>query len=147
MTDLNVAPEIDPRNPTEKTSEEDDEHTARVLEAVESAEFWEKQAVALGEAGLIRYFQPKYNDRLKYNFPAKKQVSLDQVRDLDLHGLVVEFQGIAVDGIYGTQTINHYSELHFAGFSVHLDKDREVTLTLEATNSAFPTMLPSPPED
>jgi hypothetical protein len=147
VTDLKLAPEIDPRNPTEKTSEEDDEHTKKVCDTIGSPGFWEKQAVALGEAGLIRYFQPKYNDKLKYNFPARNQVSLEAVRELDLHGLVVEFQGESVDGTYGTQTANSYSDLHFVGFSVHLDKNREVTLTLNAANSPLRTLLASTPED
>ena len=50
----------------------------------------ERKAVALAEAGLIRGWQPKYNDRMKYNFPARKQISLETAQDLDLHNLVIE---------------------------------------------------------
>src|SRR5450755_293418 len=77
ISDLNVFPEIDPRFPTQKSSAEDDEHIRHVIDAVYNDAFKEKEAVALAEAGLIRYFQPHYNDRMKYAFPAHKQVSLE----------------------------------------------------------------------
>jgi hypothetical protein len=133
ITDVNVLSEIDPRPPTSMTSDVDDEHIARVMRAVADGDFRERDAVALAEAGVIRFFQPPYNDRLKYNFPARKQVHLDAARALDLHGLVVELQGEDAFAYYesAAQPVRF---MHFAGYAIHLDPDRADTVALDATD-------------
>lgn len=50
----------------------------------------EHQQICLAEAGLIRYFQPKYNVIYKDNFPDGKYKILESCYDLDFSGLVVE---------------------------------------------------------
>lgn len=50
----------------------------------------EHQQICLTEAGLIRYFQPKYNAIYKDNFPSDKHKILSSCYDLDFSGLVVE---------------------------------------------------------
>lgn len=140
ISEENLFPEIDPRGPTEKSSVEDDEHIDLVVKAVEIGSFREKEAVSLAEAGLIRFFQPQYNDRMKYSFPARKQVPLESIRRLDFHGLVVELQSYAVDALYGSDVQKH-SWIHFAGFVIHQDDERAGTIILAATDA-----LPGMPE-
>jgi hypothetical protein len=141
ITDENLFPEIDPRGPTEKSSAEDDDHISLVVNYFESGSFREKEAVALAEAGLIRYFQPEYNDRMKYSFPARKQVPLESVRRLDFHGLIVELQSEAVDALYGSRAQKR-AWVHFAGFAIHEDKERAGTISLAAANWSPKWMKP-----
>lgn len=71
------------------TDDEDTAHGATVLHTTHRDGFMDREAVALAEAGLIRGWQPDYNNHFKYNFPARKEVSLETARDLDLHGFIV----------------------------------------------------------
>lgn len=48
------------------------------------------QQICLAEAGLIRYFQPKYNDIYKESFPASDQKILSACYDLDFSALITE---------------------------------------------------------
>lgn len=50
----------------------------------------EYEQICLVEAGLIRYFQPRYNEIYKDNFPNDKHKVLASCYDLDFSGLVVE---------------------------------------------------------
>jgi hypothetical protein len=131
ITDENLFPEIEPRFPAERSSEEDDEHSELVINAVGSGSFREKEAVALAEAGLIRFFQPEYNNHMKYSFPASKHIALESVRRLDFHGLVVELQAMDIGALYGSST-RKYSSVHFAGFAIHQSNNRAGTIVLEA---------------
>lgn len=47
------------------------------------------QEICLIEAGLIRYFQPKYNKIYKENFPSQKHKILEQCYYLDFSALIV----------------------------------------------------------
>ena len=48
------------------------------------------QQICLAEASLIRYFQPRYNEIYKHNFPNENHKLLQSCYDLDFSGLVVE---------------------------------------------------------
>jgi hypothetical protein len=50
----------------------------------------EYQQICLIEAGLIRYFQPKYNKTYKETFPSEKHKILEECYSLDFSGLIVE---------------------------------------------------------
>jgi hypothetical protein len=113
------------------TDDEDNAHIDQVVTQFHRSGFKDREAVALAEAGLIRGWQPEYNDRLKYNFPARKQVSLEVARSLDLHGLVVEWQSFDLPANYFSVNEDP-GKLAFFGYKVHLDVDRAQTLTLEA---------------
>ncbi len=96
---------------------------ARIAMAVyRDGSFRERDSVALAEAGLIRYFQPKYNDRLKRNFPTPRQVPLVTARSFDFHGLVVELQGQHVGASYGSAFVE-FNSIHFERFVIHSDAD------------------------
>lgn len=49
-----------------------------------------KQKIGMIEAGLIRYFQPHYNEIFKIKFPSTKHKVLKSCYDLDITALVVE---------------------------------------------------------
>lgn len=49
-----------------------------------------KQQISLIEAGLIRYFQPKYNEIYKDSFPSSSHKVLQGCYKLDFSGLIVE---------------------------------------------------------
>jgi len=49
-----------------------------------------KQKIAMVEAGLIRYFQPFYNEVFKTKFPSTKHKTLSSCKKLDVSALVVE---------------------------------------------------------
>ena len=130
ITDLNMSSDMDPRYPPTSSNADDETHRAAVLRSsLESPEFWNREAVTLSEAGLIRYFQPQFNDRMKYNFPARRQVSLESVRALDLYGLIVELQGEHVGATFGSE-IQPYRSLHFGGFVLHREPARHVEMTM-----------------
>ncbi|WP_043157302.1 hypothetical protein [Aeromonas diversa] len=50
----------------------------------------EREQICLVEAGLIRYFQPRYNEIYKENFPSDTHKILESCYDLDFSGLIVE---------------------------------------------------------
>ena len=50
----------------------------------------EGQRIGLAEAGLIRYFKPKYNEIFKESFPAADQKVLSECYQLDFSALIVE---------------------------------------------------------
>lgn len=50
----------------------------------------EHEQICLIEAGLIRYFQPRYNAIYKDNFPSDKHKILEECYNLDFSGLIVE---------------------------------------------------------
>lgn len=128
VIDVQIVQEISPK-PGRVSDDDDNEHTLAVLKKVHGEGFRDREAVALAEAGLIRGWQPEYNDRLKHKFPARKQTPLDSARDLDLHGLIVEWQSLDLPAQYfcGSQGP---ARMFFFGYEVHLEKDRAETLSL-----------------
>ncbi|ELY2856296.1 hypothetical protein SMC92_003393 [Cronobacter dublinensis] len=50
----------------------------------------EYEQICLVEAGLIRYFQPRYNEIYKDSFPSDKHKILESCYNLDFSGLIVE---------------------------------------------------------
>jgi len=53
-------------------------------------EITEELKILLVEAGLIRYFQPKYNEKYKANFPMHNHRILNEVYEIDFGALSVE---------------------------------------------------------
>lgn len=67
-----------------------DEESSQYLQDVMDAKFSRKNRVSLAEAGLIRYFEPKYNKIYKNTFPSEKHKVLEELLELDFSGLVVQ---------------------------------------------------------
>lgn len=133
ITDSNLYTEIDHRG-ANISEEEDSKHSSRVHDSLSSGSFLSRDAVSLAEAGLIRSFQPIYNDRLKHTFPAKKQVPLEVIRELDIQGLMVELQGHDVSAQYGNKS-TPYKSVQFVGYSIHRDENRPDGWVLQASNN------------
>lgn len=55
------------------------------------------QEISLIEAGLIRYFRPKYNDKYKETFPMSSQKILAELYSIDFSGLTVEINTESVN--------------------------------------------------
>lgn len=131
VVDTQVISEI-VAGPTRMSDEEDNEHLGAVMRAIQSGNFRERESVALAEAGLIRGWQPEFNDRMKYNFPARKQVPLETARALDLHGLIVEWQSDQLRPWTYWSGSQAPSWLFFYTYEIHTEPGREITLILSS---------------
>jgi hypothetical protein len=148
VCDVQIVQEISP-TPGSVCDDVDNQHILTVLKRVYGEGFQDREAVALAEAGLIRGWQPEYNDRLKHNFPARQQTPLDTARDLDLHGLVVEWQSTDLPARYFCGKRDP-SRMFFFGYEVHLEKGRAETLSLRTLRApllgglgrAWPNLIP-----
>lgn len=83
----------------------------------------EAERVALYEASLIRYFQPKYNIKFKDSFPSTNMKVLADCYDKDFAGLVSE---ICIDELpfkLCSQVVPP-SQYHIAKFDLHEDEAR-----------------------
>lgn len=105
------------------SGKEDLDHVMAVMKATYGDGFKRRESVALAEAGLIRGWQPEYNDKLKYKFPARKQVSLETVRKLDMFALVVEWQSLQLPIAYWCTSWEPHS-INFFSYEVHCDEER-----------------------
>jgi hypothetical protein len=129
ISDVHLMSEISPRTPTQTSDEDDDRHTLELIQRVERGEFREKEAVALAEAGMIRYFQPEYNVNFKNNFPDRRHVSMQSCYGLDLNELVVELQAQDVYARYHTKSTLP-GRVHFMRFPLHSVDNRPQMLEL-----------------
>lgn len=67
----------------------DDSNEKRLMKAIRNPPD-KKQKTAMVEAGLIRYFQPHYNEVFKIKFPSTKHKTLQSCKALDVSALIVE---------------------------------------------------------
>ena len=72
-----------------KDANTDNTNETRLMEAIRNPPS-KRQKISLVEAGLIRYFQPHYNEMFKIKFPSAKHKTLQSCKDLDVSALVVE---------------------------------------------------------
>lgn len=138
VTDVSGSQIFSPDAEPEYTKAERERDVRIAASIYHDTAFRERDCVALAEAGLIRYFQPQYNDRLKSNFPAPRQVPLESVRSYDFHSLVVELQGQELGARYGSEVVPH-DVIHFERFVIHNDADRQdpfALLTQETSQSS-----------
>ena len=84
----------------------------------QAAEISEGQEIALIEAGLIRYFQPPYNEKYKHTFPAQSQKILAELYSIDFSGLTVE---INTESLHGRLLSGHRPPgfHHMAYYDLH----------------------------
>ncbi|HZG02287.1 MAG TPA: hypothetical protein VE546_01710, partial [Streptomyces sp.] len=94
ITDVATMSTMHPRDVGTVSEEEDTAHAVRVYKkVVQNEHFNGHEGVALAEAGLIRYFQPKYNKIFRDNFPDPQHVSLAECMDLEVNTLIIELHG------------------------------------------------------
>lgn len=67
----------------------DDSNEKRLMSAIRNPPD-KKQKIAMVEACLIRYFQPRYNEIFKIKFPSTKHKTLLSCKKLDASALIVE---------------------------------------------------------
>lgn len=79
------------------SGEEDTAHVLEVFQRVNSPQFYSREALAMAEAGLIRFFRPQYNEKFRNNFPDPKHVHISTAYELDLADLMVELFGHALN--------------------------------------------------
>jgi hypothetical protein len=67
----------------------DDSNEKRLMTAIRNPPD-KKQKIAMVEASLIRYFQPKFNEIFKIKFPSTKHKTLQSCKALDVSAIIVE---------------------------------------------------------
>ncbi|HBQ8679191.1 TPA: hypothetical protein L9A61_002145 [Klebsiella pneumoniae] len=119
----------------DKNSIGGDEDIARLKSIVDN-HLSEKEVVCLAEAGLIRYFQPKYNAIYRESFPASDQKILAGCFELDFSGLTVELE-------LSESPLRLYSERvkssfhHIAAFNLTDEQERLGFFTLSDGKDAM----------
>lgn len=96
---------------------EDDRDVVHDLQRQQD-EITEDLQIALIEAGLIKYFQPPYNDKYKKRFPSPTQKLLDEVYSIDFGALTVEINTEEIHArlLSGAQKPGFH---HIASFDLH----------------------------
>ncbi len=79
---------MDPTKPTRTSPDEDLSHLLQTVRHPPS----EQEQINFAEAGLIRYFQPVYNEMFKETFPSSAHKTYSGCYDADLNGLMIEVQ-------------------------------------------------------
>ena len=77
----------------------------------------EHQQICLIEAGLIRHFQPNYNEIYKENFPQQNYKILKSCYDLDFSGLIVEINTEELGFLLYSRTVSP-KDHHFCNFDL-----------------------------
>ena len=93
-----------------------DENESRMFKAIDNPPS-KKQKISLIEAGLIRYFQPHYNETFKIKFPSTKLKTLQSCYDLDISGLIVELDTSELNFYLYSQTVKPHW-VHFAKYDL-----------------------------
>lgn len=84
----------------------------------------EQQMINYTEAALIRYFEPIYNDKFKYNFPNPAHSSYSQCYDIELNALCVElFTEDFKCSLWSPKIKPHYE--HLIKFELFSKEDRK----------------------
>ncbi len=82
------------------------------------------ESINLIEAGLIRYFKPIFNERLKNNFPSVRQKMLSKLSNLDISGLIIEIPNSELDFRLYTDSISPQF-MHFAQYDLSTSDGRK----------------------
>lgn len=95
-----------------------------------------KIETSLAEAGLIRYFQPKYNEKYKNNFPSTAHAVTEALYEIDFLAFVVELD---TDDIH----VRLFSQRrppgfhHIANFDLHDPAERRSFFNMLETSSSY----------
>lgn len=90
--------------------DESDKNESRLFNTIQNPPN-KKQKIGLVEAGLIRYFQPHYNEIFKIKFPSTKHKVLQSCFKLDISGFVVELNSENLNYFLYSKTVktnNHH---------------------------------------
>lgn len=128
--------QMDGKAKVKTTAEDDSQRFYSIIDNPLS----EHQQVCLTEAGLIRYFQPKYNKTYKEKFPSIKHKILEECYKLDFSGLVVEINTEELNFfLYSDSAQKHFHHIakinlidheeRYGFFHFILDKDTQSVCT------------------
>jgi hypothetical protein len=128
----------------DKTVIRNESDTKRFLSVMDNALSVHDQ-ICLVEAGLIRYFEPKYNEVYKDSFPAADQKILNHCYELDFSGLVVEIDTEELGLTLRSPKVSARSH-HIAQFDlVDPTKRRSFFTFVDGSGRAFSTEGVIPP--
>lgn len=102
------------------------------------------EQVSLIEAGLIRYFKPEYNNKLKETFPSDGQKLLARLYATDIAGLVVEINTEDAHARLWSPTRGD-GEHHIATFDLHDPRVRQSFFTMTDAEGQVVTSVESGP--
>lgn len=113
-----------------------DEESSKYFNDSMNAKFSRKNRVSLAEAGLIRYFEPKYNKIYKNTFPSEKHKVLSELLELDFSGLIVEIDTSNIKTKLYSEKQNAYPKfvskvnpyVHIANIPLYSAEERETFL-------------------
>lgn len=95
-----------------------------------------KIETALAEAGLIRYFQPRYNEKYKNNFPSAAHSITESLYEIDFLGLVVEINTEDINvRLFSEKRAPGYH--HIASFDLHDPDARQSFFNMLQTSSSY----------
>lgn len=95
-----------------------------------------KNEIALAEAGLIKYFKPRYNDKYKNNFPDKAHAITESLYEIDFIAFAVELNTEDIK-------VRLYSETrppgfhHIANYDLHDPEIRKSFFNLLESSSSY----------
>ena len=92
--------------------------------------------IALAEAGLIKYFAPKYNEKYKNTFPQRAHSITESLYDIDFTGFTVELntENIHVRLFSKERSAGHH---HIAAFDLHDPTLRRSFFSLMESSSSY----------
>lgn len=112
----------------DKTAIRDESDALRFISIMDNP-LTEHQQICLAEAGLIRYFQPEYNEIYKSSFPADDQKILHDCYKYDFSGLITEIDTEDLHvSLYSTTVSPSYH--HIAQFDLIDPKKRRSFFTM-----------------
>lgn len=116
-----------------------DENEERLFNAIDNPPS-KKQKISLIEAGLIRYFQPKYNDIFRTKFPSTKLKTLQSCYDLDISGLIVELSLSEFDFALYSESIKP-KWTHFAQYDLVSAQNRASFFHIHRIGGTFTKVI------
>ncbi|MGR6771640.1 hypothetical protein ACU36R_08430 [Pectobacterium brasiliense] len=103
-------------------ADQSDKNEERLFNAIENPPN-KRQKIGLIEAGLIRYFQPHYNEIYKIKFPSTKHKVLKSCYNLDISGLSVELNSETLNSFLYSNSVRS-SNHHIAQIDLFKSIDR-----------------------
>lgn len=109
---------------TQKEYEEEDEKRLKKF-LTTGLNFSYEQQIAVAEAALIKYFQPKYNDHHKKTFPTKRNPSYNELYKMDFNSVTIEVDTTKIETMphFFTEEVKS-SQIHSQSFFLPTESDR-----------------------
>ena len=105
--------------PSQMSRQQNEDHIRQVLENPVT----EKQKIAFTEAALIRYFQPRYNEKYREKFPSPEHLTYRECYALDLNLVAAEIQTFDIPMRLWSDAVRP-SLFHIASFPLHSAVER-----------------------